>query len=58
LVTALLYFPELEAELEVLRSRCNMNLTEDQVDALWIRACLASDSLASHVLPFNCPRSS
>jgi hypothetical protein len=51
LVVALSHFPELEAEIELLRSGHNAALTEDQVDALWILACLASDLLASHALP-------
>jgi hypothetical protein len=36
LVAALLHFLELKTELEVLRSRCSVELTEDEVDALWI----------------------
>jgi hypothetical protein len=51
LVTALSYFPELDAELELLRSGCNADVTEDQVDALLTRVHVASDSLALHVLP-------
>jgi hypothetical protein len=51
LVTALLHFPELEAELELLRSGCNMALREDQVNALWALAFPASDFLASHIIP-------
>jgi hypothetical protein len=51
LVTALSYIPELKAELELLGSRCNAALAEDQVDALWILACPASDLLVQHILP-------
>jgi hypothetical protein len=51
LVAALSYLPELEPVLELLRSGCNMDLTEDQVDALWARVCATSDPLASHVPP-------
>jgi hypothetical protein len=51
LVTTLSHFLELEAELELLRSERNVGLTEDWVDALWILARLASDLLASHILP-------
>jgi hypothetical protein len=38
-------------ELEMLMSGRNAVLTEDQVDALWILARLASNLLASYVLP-------
>jgi hypothetical protein len=51
LVAALSHFPELETELELLGSTCNAVLMEDRVDALWILACLTSDSLALYVLP-------
>jgi hypothetical protein len=34
LVAALLHFPGMETELELLESRRNVVLTEDQVDAL------------------------
>jgi hypothetical protein len=49
LVAAMSHFPELKTELEVLRSGCSSDLTEDKSDALWIRVHVASDSLASHV---------
>jgi hypothetical protein len=49
LVAALSHFLELEAELELLGSGCNADLTYDQADALWTWVCVASDSLASHV---------
>jgi hypothetical protein len=48
---ALLHFPELKSELELLGSERNADLTEDQVDALWTWVRTASDSLASHVPP-------
>jgi hypothetical protein len=51
LVATLLHFSELETELELLGSGRNAVLMEDQVDSLWIQACLASDLLALHVLP-------
>jgi hypothetical protein len=51
LVTALSHFSELEAKLELLGSSSNAALMEDHVDALWILARLASDLLASHILP-------
>jgi hypothetical protein len=51
LVAALSHFSELDAKLELLRSRRNADLRDDQVDALWTRVRVASDSLASHVLP-------
>jgi hypothetical protein len=51
LVAALLHLLELETDLELLRSGCNMDLTEDHVDALWTRMRPASDSLALHILP-------
>jgi hypothetical protein len=51
LIAALWHFPELEPVLGMLRSSCNVTLMEDQVDALWILARLASNLLAPHVLP-------
>jgi hypothetical protein len=36
LVAALSHFQEVETKLELLESRCNSGLTDDQVDALWI----------------------
>jgi hypothetical protein len=51
LVATLSHYLKLEAELELLGSRCNMALTEDQVDALWILARPALNLLESHVLP-------
>jgi hypothetical protein len=33
----------------VLMSRCSMSLTKDEVDALWTRVRVASDSLVLHV---------
>jgi hypothetical protein len=45
------HFPELEHELELLRSRRNADLMEDQADALWAQVLTASDSLVSHALP-------
>jgi hypothetical protein len=51
LVTALSYFLELDAKLELLGLGRNTALMEDQVDALWILARLASDLIASHILP-------
>jgi hypothetical protein len=49
MVATLSHFLELDSELEILRSGCNADITEDQVDALWTQVCVASDSLASHV---------
>jgi hypothetical protein len=51
LVVFLSHFLELEAKLELLRSRNNTALTNNRVDALWILARPTSDLLASHVLP-------
>jgi hypothetical protein len=51
LITTLLHFPELEAELELLRSGRNAALTEDRTYALRILARPTSDLLASHILP-------
>jgi hypothetical protein len=51
LVAALSHFLEQEAKLEMPWPGRNVVLTEDQVDALWILACPASDLLESHVLP-------
>jgi hypothetical protein len=52
LVAALSHFPELATELELLRSGRNVDLTENQVNALWTQGRLAFDSLASYVLHF------
>jgi hypothetical protein len=41
----------MEAELELLRSGCNVDITDDQVDALWTQVHVASDLLVSHVPP-------
>jgi hypothetical protein len=49
LVAAVLHFPELKPELELLGSGHDADLTEDEVDALWTRVRVASDSLASYV---------
>jgi hypothetical protein len=49
LAAALSHFLELGAELELLGSGCNADLTEDQVDALWTQARHVSDSLASFI---------
>jgi hypothetical protein len=43
------HFLKLETELEVVGSGCYMDLTEDEVDAIWIRVRVALNSLASHV---------
>jgi hypothetical protein len=49
LVAALLCFPDVKSELELLGSRRNVDLTDDQVDALWPLVSAASDSLVSLV---------
>jgi hypothetical protein len=49
MVAAVSHFPELDVDLEVLRSRRNAGLTEGEVDALWSRVHTTTDSLASHV---------
>jgi hypothetical protein len=46
LVAAMSHFLELKSELQLLGSGCNVDLTEDQADALWTRVRMASDSLA------------
>jgi hypothetical protein len=51
LVASLSHFSGLTIELELLGFGHNAVLAEDQVDALWIQACPASDSLASFILP-------
>jgi hypothetical protein len=43
------HFPKLDINLEVLGSRRSARLTQDEVDALWSRVCIAVNSLASHV---------
>jgi hypothetical protein len=60
LVASLSHFLELETKLELLRSGCNVDLTNDQEDALWTRVRATSDSLALHVPPlvtYNPPNS-
>jgi hypothetical protein len=49
LVTVVLHFPEVDADLEVLGSGCNTGLTKDEVNALWSQVRAAADLLASHV---------
>jgi hypothetical protein len=49
LVTTLSHFLELKSELELLGPRRNVDLIEDQTDALWPLVDAASDSLASLV---------
>jgi hypothetical protein len=51
LVAALSHFLELEAEVELLRSGCNVDLTDDQADVLWTWVHATSDSLVSYVPP-------
>jgi hypothetical protein len=51
LVVALSHFSELNTKLELLGSGCNIDLTEDQVNALWTLVRAASDLLASQVFP-------
>jgi hypothetical protein len=51
LVATMSHSLELKTELEVLGSGCSADLMEDEADALWIRVCIASNSLALHV-PF------
>jgi hypothetical protein len=55
LLAALSYFPKLELELELLGSRRDAYLSNDQVDALWPFVSVASDLLAS-LLPSSLPR--
>jgi hypothetical protein len=49
LVAALPHFLELKSELELLGSGWNVDLTDDQADALWPLVSMASDSLTSLV---------
>jgi hypothetical protein len=49
LVAVLLHFPELKTELGLLGSGRNMNLIEDEANALWTWMSAASDLLASNV---------
>jgi hypothetical protein len=44
------HFPELKPELELLESGHNVDLTEDEADALWTQVRTASDSLVLYVL--------
>jgi hypothetical protein len=47
LVATLSHFPELKSELELLGSRQNADLTDDQADAVWPLMSVVLDSLAS-----------
>jgi hypothetical protein len=49
LAAALSHFSELGTELELLGSRRNMNLMEDQVDAVWTQVHQAMDSLVRFI---------
>jgi hypothetical protein len=49
LVAILSHFPELKSELELLGSRWNADLSDDQADALRPLVSVPSDSLASLV---------
>jgi hypothetical protein len=59
LAATMSYFPELKSDLELLESRCNADLTEDEADALWTQVHMDLDSLALYVpslvalLPFE-----
>jgi hypothetical protein len=55
LLAALSYFPKLELELELLGSRRDAYLSNNQADALWPLVSVASDLLAS-LLPSSLPR--
>jgi hypothetical protein len=46
MVIVLSHFPDLETELELLKSGRGADLSNDQVDALWPLVSMASDSLA------------
>jgi hypothetical protein len=49
LVAVVSHFLELNADLEVIGSRCSAGLIEDEVDALWSWVHVASESLSLHV---------
>jgi hypothetical protein len=51
LVAVVSHFLELEAELELLGSGRNVDLKEDQVDALWTQTRQASESLVVFIPP-------
>jgi predicted metal-dependent hydrolase len=51
LIAALSHFPKLEPELKLLGSRRNADLTESQMEALWIWTHWASEALPLSVLP-------
>jgi hypothetical protein len=57
LVATLSHFLELKTKLGLLGSGRNVNLVEDEVDALWTWVSAASDSLASNA-PSSVARSS
>jgi hypothetical protein len=46
-----LHFLDLKFELELLGSRRNADLTEDEADTIWTQVRMASDMLASCVPP-------
>jgi hypothetical protein len=49
LVATVSHFPELDTDLEVLGSRHDAGLIEDDVNALCSWVCATADSLASHI---------
>jgi hypothetical protein len=49
LVATVSHFIEMKSELEVLGSKRSADSIDHEVDALWIRVRVASDSLAPHV---------
>jgi hypothetical protein len=51
LTILLLYFLELEVELDLLGSRNNADLTRDEMEVLWTRTHRTSESLSSRVPP-------
>jgi hypothetical protein len=53
LVASVSHFLELKSKLELLGSGRNVDLTEDEANALWIRVCAALDSLTSYVASSN-----
>jgi hypothetical protein len=51
LTATLLYFPEMEADLELLGSGYNADLMSYEMEALWTQTHWASESLSSRVHP-------
>jgi hypothetical protein len=53
LTTALLHFPELEVELDLLGYSYNADLSSDEIAILWTQTYRVSKSISSRVHPLT-----